>query len=129
VTAVLLCIGLVIASILISTGIAWVWKKYRGWPGYLICTLAVWVAISMRPLFTQPWETPRFPVDFAHFLANLIALAPFAVLPVLFLVPLVVKDAPVRKVAIASAVTSIFALPLSFCSGIVASCSVLRDCL
>jgi predicted neutral ceramidase superfamily lipid hydrolase len=129
VTALLLCIGLVIASILISTGIAWVWKMYHGWPGYLICTLAVWVAISMLPLFMQPWETPRFPVDFAHFLANLIALAPFAVIPVLFLALLVDKGAPVRKIAIASAVTSIFGLPLSFCSGIVASCSMLRDCL
>jgi hypothetical protein len=128
-SAVLICIGFVASSILVSTMLASAWGRNRGWLGYVISTVAVWAAVSTLPMFAPSWAALRFPVDFAHFLANFIALTPFAILPLLFLVPLVVKGVPARKIVITSTVTSIFAVPLSFCSGLVASCAILHDCL
>jgi hypothetical protein len=115
--AVLDWISLVASSVFVSAVLAWVWARNRGWFGYINSTVCVWAGISAIP-----------PVDLAHFLASLIALAPFALLPVLFLVPMVVKGVPARSIVIVSTVASIFALPLTFCCSLYASCYVLHDC-
>jgi hypothetical protein len=75
-STLLFCIGLVVASTLVSGALAFVWAKNRKWVGYVISTLAVWIGLSTMPLFTPSWAASRFPVDFAHFLSTMISLAP-----------------------------------------------------
>lgn len=128
-SALLICVGMAVTSAIVSGILAWAWAKKHGWVGYVISTAAVWIGISTLPLFTPSWQIPAFPVDFAHFLANLIAIAPLALLPFVVLVRLVLKGSNAREIIITSSVTSIIAVPLCFFSGVVASCSVLGDCL
>jgi hypothetical protein len=112
----LTCFGLIAASVLVSALLACMWARNRGWFGYVNSTAAVWIGLSMLP-----------PVDYPHFLASLTTLTPFAILPLLFLGPLVAKGGPARAIFIASTVTSIFALPLSGISVLYTSCYFLHE--
>jgi hypothetical protein len=120
-TPVLICLCLVI---LVSSALAWAWAKNRGWLGYITSTVCVWAGISAIPLFAPSAET----LVLDQILGALVCLAPFAIVPMLILVPLVVRGAAVRTIIIASTVASIFAVPLTFFSGLYASCYVLHDC-
>lgn len=112
-------ISLATSAILLSSILAWAWAKSRGWLGYVISTLGLWAAVS---------AALSFRVDLAHFLAALISFAPLALLPGLFLVPLVVTGAKARTILVVSTVTSISALAPSYFNALYASCYLLHDC-
>jgi hypothetical protein len=117
VRAALIGLAYIASSAFLSSTLAWVWARNRRWLEYVLSTVAVWIGLSMLP-----------PIDYPHFLASLIAFAPFALLPALFLVPMVLMGVAARKIVMAGTVASIFAVPLTFFSGLYASCYVLHDC-
>jgi hypothetical protein len=124
----LICIVMVGASTLASGILATVWAKKREPIGYLISTLVLWVTLSTLPPFTPSWKHFRYPVDFPHFAATMIAIAPFAVLPLIVLARMVMKGTSRTTILSAALLASVAALPMSVVTGIDASCS-LGDCL
>jgi hypothetical protein len=124
----LYCIGTILASAVVSGGLATVWATSRSPYRYVLSMAVVWVAVSTLPLSVRSWEMATFPADRAHFVATLFWSAPFVITAVIGLSRFVRIGATRNAILLASLVASVVALPVSFLSGIYASCS-LGDCL
>jgi hypothetical protein len=124
----LYCVCTVVVSTVVSGSLAIVGAKSRSPYRYVLSMAGVWVAISTLPLSERSWETATFPADPAHFVATLFWSVPFVIAAVIGLSRLVRIGATRNTILLASLAASVVALPVSFLSGIYASCS-LGDCL
>jgi hypothetical protein len=112
------CVVTGVSSVLVFSVLASVWAKSRS-PGWFALSLVVaWIIVATLPVSAPPWERARFPVDAAHFVANMIWAVPFLIAGVLGLAPFVAAGASRKEIVIASIVASVVAVPVSFISGL-----------
>jgi hypothetical protein len=113
------CLVTEFSLVLVFSVLAKVWAKSRS-PGWFALSLVVaWIIVATLPVSARPWERARFPVDAAHFVANMIWAAPFLIAGVLGLAPFVAAGASRREIVVASVVASVVAVPVSFISGLI----------
>src|ERR1700722_14516752 len=114
----------VAASTVVSGGLAIAWAKSRSPYRFVLSMAAVWVFISMLPLWAHSWDLATFPADSRHFVATMMWSAPFVIATVVGLVWLVAAGARRIVILLVSFVASMVAVPISVLSALYAACSL-----
>jgi hypothetical protein len=124
---VLYCIGVTLASSLVSWTLAYVFARSR-WPYLFVSSmLIVWAGLATFPT-GHSWEPATYPADLEHLVAGLMLWSPFFVAALLALTWSVARGACGKTLLALSVTAAVVATPLSLLTALYAACS-LGDCI